>query len=142
MSLTTIQDCFLASRQLDIQGLNSKFLLFIWMLNFTRLGVVLYFIHSKSNLCFLNVFCRGAADHIHSTRLVRQKEVARTKSLAFNDLTPKDIADQLTHIDCRSLKKIPVCSQYCIFWCAFAYIEILVCLRCHRDLSYNICQKR
>ncbi|XP_046859806.1 ras guanyl-releasing protein 3-like [Xenia sp. Carnegie-2017] len=50
----------------------------------------------------------GAADHIHSTRLIRQKEVARTKSLAFNDLTPKDIADQLTHIDCRSLKKIPM----------------------------------
>ena len=46
--------------------------------------------------------------HSHSTRLVRQKEVARSKSLAFHDLTPKDIAEQLTHIDCRSLKKIPM----------------------------------
>ncbi|XP_028408961.1 ras guanyl-releasing protein 3-like [Dendronephthya gigantea] len=51
----------------------------------------------------------GAGElHSHSTRLVRQKEVARTKSLAFHDLTPKDIAEQLTHIDCRSLKKIPM----------------------------------
>ena len=55
--------------------------------------------------------------HSHSTRLVRQKEVARTKSLAFHDLTPKDIAEQLTHIDCRSLKKIPVRPQSVLFFC-------------------------
>jgi hypothetical protein len=59
---------------------------------------------------FLWFLCHSGASelHSHSTRLVRQREVARMKSLAFHDLTPKDIAEQLTHIDCRSLKKIPV----------------------------------
>ena len=56
------------------------------------------------------LFCSSASGELssQSTKLVRQREVARAKSLAFKDLSPKDIAEQLTHIDCRSLKKIPV----------------------------------